>query len=152
MIEFIPLDMGNAEIVVKNIWDRGREEAMVFGIEDEGGLLDYIYSRRDDRYAYIVIADDKPIAAMGVFRVDAGIFRTWFIATDDFVNNFMAITRKIKYMMEHDGIEDGITGFETFSACTHKKTEKWFKVLGLIKDNDYPPRNGISRFFKRLEI
>lgn len=147
-VEFQPLDMDSAEEVVRRMWQRGAEEAMIFGIQTDEEMLDYIHAREHDVFAWIVTLDGQPISAFGAFESAPCIYRTWFIATDEFEECFMPLTRKLKKIIENAMKISGAIEVETYSACIHPMAKKWFRLLGLTEDHDYSD-DSLTRFHKQ---
>lgn len=141
-----------ASSVIHRLWERGIQEAMIFGIHSDKDMFDYCMRRMYDQHAYSAWLEDDPIAVFGAFPVGGGMYRTWFLATDEFEDCFMALTRRLRQLIEKESVEAGATAVEIFSACIHPKAARWFGLLGLEPDNDYNSEqgSGMQRFVREF--
>ncbi len=151
-LQFVKLDTNHINAVVSNLWRRGQQEAMVFGLQDTDKIRDYAMDRLGDKYAHAAVVNGHVICIFGAYPFNGNIYRTWFLSSEDFTDHFVPITRKLKRMMDEGAAEESAEAIETYSACVHPLAGKWFGLLGLTPDPDYTAINGVTRFIKVYEV
>ena len=153
-LSFERLHRSHISPVIGKLWQRGQDEALVFGFDSAGpALRHYVEQRVDDEHAYAALAGVEPIAIFGAYPVSPDTVRTWFLATDGFNQYGLPITRKLRKLLESEAAIRRVKTVETFSACVHEQSERWFRSLGLLPDTDYNSSGGgIRRFVRRFTL
>lgn len=154
-MHFERLKLQHIDMVTTALWQRGIVEAMVFGVRDYEDLHAYARQRLEDSQAHAAVLDDgRAIAIFGAFPDGMpGLYTTWFMATEEFSDHFLALTKRLRKLIDEDSGPEGITMLQTFSACVHPMAPKWFSLLGLQEDSDYTDGNHgtVRRFFREME-
>ena len=124
-----PVSRDHILYVLSYLWPRGEEELQRLGLgkaEAYYRFADYCHHGRN----HALIWDGKPVAIVGICN-DADESFTWFQATDEFADHAGQITRHIRReAAAHKG------PLYIYSVCVHPDTERWFRVLGFINDNN----------------
>lgn len=143
-----PLKTSDIDYIVTNIWDRSEDEAAIFGVPDRNNLREYLCAKLGQRHAY-TLKGDYPVAVFGATDQGERIFTTWFVASHDFINYYLPITRALKKIIRQKVMSEQPKQLMTYSACLSGKAQRWFSLLGLHPDpnnNDQP----IKRFIWRM--
>jgi hypothetical protein len=113
--------------VVANAWERGKTELEMLGLDAERAVSQFVdFTKKGG--SWVGVVDDVPVAVTGIVTDDPTPF-TWFQATDGFHENASRITRQLRL-----GVKAHQGDLYIYSVCVHPDTEKWFKVLGFVRD------------------
>ena len=144
-----PATLADIRHICATMWDRGRVELEYLGI----GPVDWLEGwkcriNRGDAVAF----GQHAILGCDWESVDACC--TSFQASRSFESPGvgLAITKEIRRAIPRLMSERGAKVVNTYSLCVVPEAEKWFRLLGLQEDRDFPgPRCGpfhLRRFFR----
>lgn len=137
MIE-APVSAASMYYIWARMWARGQEEIFRFGLDMRNSLPVYLGYAAKGRSG-VLFDGDEPVIAAGIVNEELESW-TWFVATDRFHDHAKEITKYMrKCTREHRGV------LHIYSPCVHPDTERWFRLLGFVRDDDY--KNTTSRGF-----
>lgn len=115
--------------VVANLWERGRRELEVFGLDPVAAYIQ-LSSCIGELYSFEVRDGDEPIVAMGAVERADNHFFTWFLATEKFTNYGSELTRVVReFLAAQTALRPGAI-LEVVSASDYPGTDLWFRLLG----------------------
>jgi hypothetical protein len=139
MITFHNSTPEEVDYVLDRLWDRGKREAEKFGVVGDAQIRQWLKDFPPS-ILYTLICDDVPLAITGSNQ-EGETHYTYFLATKQFKDNGLAITRFMNRFTK-DRVETlGIKRLELWSASDHDAADRWFNILGFhFFENDPPFR------------
>ena len=129
MVEFSAVTSDDIKSILDNLWDRGEEEAFLFGLKNRDEMAAYLTGAAK-KHGYCLKSKGVPVAAFGAERKEPDKYVTWFIATDRFTEEALGITRFLRGFIKDKLASRPDAKMELVSAVGHPDAERWFNVLG----------------------
>ena len=137
MIEYHNATPEEIEYVLTHLWERGKREAEKVGVFGDEQLRQWLKDFPPD-ILYTLVCDGVPLALTGSNQ-EGETHYTYFLATKEFRNNGLAITRFMNRFTKERVETLGIKRLELWSASDHSAADKWFNVLGFYAFEVDPP-------------
>lgn len=137
MITFHDATEQEIDFVLANLWERGKREALMVGVDSVAELRKWLVDYPPDNL-YTIVYQEKPIAIAGSSCANDTHFTT-FLATKDFKKMGKPLTRFIKKFISERVNALEIKRLEIWSASDHPEAGKWFNVLRFYLNAIDPP-------------
>jgi hypothetical protein len=147
MTQFAKINREDLLFVVQNMRQRDRSEVFATRWDDSSeSLTDDLIAGGE--FAWIAGVPGKPIAAFGAAPVWNGVWAVWMVATDDWPEVALEVTRFIKRVMIQTLKDIGAHRAECRSWEGHPQAHRWLEMLGAKKESEIENfgRNG-ERFY-----
>lgn len=125
----VPLTDHDANIVLHNLWQRGREEISLLGQElpDVKKLLQV---HADPRASFAIHFHDQPIAVCGAFDMGNDEYSTWFLAVEMPRRLLVDMIPMLRYQIQARAKSLNMKRLNCYSPCIHPRAPEWFKAIG----------------------
>ena len=136
------------------MWDRGRRELTALGFSPEKWAEGWI--SRINRGDAVCFDSNGPCAILGCDWESADVCDTSFQASTSFEVPDVGwkVTKEMRRAIPELMKERGAKLSYTYSLCIDPKAEKWFRLLGLEEEQNYPGSwygpYIMRRFFRRV--
>lgn len=87
--------------------------------------------------AHTYLEDGNPKASFGLMPVWKGRAQVWAVVGDN-VNNWIALHKSVKSLMEATAKDYGIIRLEMTTEVGFKQSERWARMLGFNKESLMP--------------
>jgi len=125
----MPLTDADAAYVMLNLWQRGRDEIAVMGIESS--QLQYILKwKSDPRASFSIYSDGSPIAIFGAFDLGDDEYSTWFLAVELPRRGLVAMISLLSETIKERAKAMNAKRLNCFSPCIHPRAPDWFRAIG----------------------
>lgn len=148
MLTEVPATPERIGYVLRNLWVRGEKELILNGLSKKDAFQTFCEYTKGHYAGCLVDEEGVPVLVAGIVD-DHGESYTWFLATERFNDFASEVTRYVRRVIQRHKTDP----VRIYSVCVHPDTEKWFRVLGCDKDEDFalslPSGATLYRFKRR---
>lgn len=138
MMKAVPLTDHDANIVLHNLWQRGREEISLLG-QELPDVKKLLQANADPRASFAIHFNNQPIAICGAFDMGNDEYSTWFLAVEMPRRLLVDMIPMLRGVILDKARDIGIKRLNCYSPCIHPRAPEWFKAIGFHEVLYTPP-------------
>lgn len=142
-MKVVPLTEADAAFVMLNLWQRGRDEIAVLGIQSS--QFQYILQwHADPRASFAIHLNDQPIAICGAFNLGGDEYSTWMLAVELARRDLVRMVPVLREAILDKARDLQVKRLNCYSPCIHPRAPEWFKAIGF---HEVPHNSPVVRRF-----